>query len=178
MQQYPLLDYNLEEITAIDAYLLIDGIKGESQDEGHKGWIELLSLDFGVNQPRSATTSTGGGHTAERAELDDILVSKLADLSTPILLQCCAMGKTIPKAKIEVMRADGNGKPVKYFEINLQNVLIGMVKPGLRQGGTMKENICLKFSKVTWKYTQQMIGGGSGGNTAGGWDLAKNTIAA
>jgi type VI secretion system secreted protein Hcp len=162
---------------AIDAYLLIDGIKGESQDDGHKNWIELLSLDFGVDQPRSATASTGGGHTAERAEVDDILVSKLADLSTPVLLQYCAMGKTIPKAKIEVLRADGNGKPVKYFEMNLENVLIGMVKPGLRQGGIMKENITLKFSKVVWKYSKQMIGGGSGGSTMGGWDLAKNVVA-
>jgi hypothetical protein len=26
---------------AIDAYLQIDGIKGESQDSAHQGWIEL-----------------------------------------------------------------------------------------------------------------------------------------
>jgi len=162
---------------AIDAYLSIDGIKGESQDDKHKGWIELLSLDFGVDQPRSATASTSGGHTAERAELDDILVSKLADLSTPILLQYCAMGKTIPKAKVEVMRADGNGNPIKYFEINLENVLVSMIKPGLRQGGVMRESVCLKFSRVTWKYSQQSIGGDTGGNTSGGWDLAKNVIA-
>ncbi len=34
---------------AIDAYLQIDGIKGESQDDKHKGWIECLSVDFGVD---------------------------------------------------------------------------------------------------------------------------------
>lgn len=161
---------------AIDAYLQIDGIKGESQDDKHKGWIECLSVDFGVDQPRSATASTGGGHTAERAELDDILFSKLANLSTPILLQHCAMGKTIPKAKFEFMRADGDGTPVKYFEIELENVLVGMVKPGIREGAIMKENICLKFSRVKWKYSQQKIAGGAGGNTSGGWDLAANRV--
>jgi len=29
---------------------------------------------------------------------------------------------------------------------------------------------------VRWKYTQQKISGGSGGNTSGGWDLASNRV--
>lgn len=41
----------------------------------------------------------------------------------------------------------------------------------------LTENVNLKYSKIKWKYTQQKIGGGSGGNTAGGWDLAANKIA-
>lgn len=162
---------------AIDVYLQIDGIKGESADDKHKDWIECSSVHWGVMQPKSATSSTGGGHTAERAELNDILFTKLADMSSPILMQTCAAGKTIPKAKLEFMRADGQGERIKYFEIELENVLIGMVRPGVEPGDIMKENVGLKFSKVKWKYTQQKIGGGSGGNTAGGWDLASNKIA-
>jgi len=53
---------------AIDVYLQIDGIKGESADSNHQGWIELTSASWGVIQPRSATASTAGGHTAERCE--------------------------------------------------------------------------------------------------------------
>jgi type VI secretion system secreted protein Hcp len=34
----------------------------------------------------------------------------------------------------------------------------------------------LKFSKIKWKYTQQKVTGGAGGNTSGGWDLAANKI--
>lgn len=162
---------------AIDVYLQIDGIKGESADDKHKDWIECSSVHWGVMQPKSATASTGGGHTAERAELNDILFTKLADMSSPILMQTCAAGKTIPKARLEFMRADGQGERIKYFEIELDNVLIGMVRPGVEPGDIMKENVGLKFSKVRWKYTQQKIGGGSGGNTAGGWDLASNKIA-
>ena len=93
----------------IDAYLQIDGIKGETTDDKHKDWIECLDVDFGVEQPRSPVASTAGGHTTARAEFDEILVTKLTDLSTPILLQTCAAGKTIPKAKFEFFRADGSG---------------------------------------------------------------------
>ena len=162
---------------AIDVYLQIEGIKGESSDDKHKEWIECSSVHWGISQPKSATASTGGGHTAERAELQDILFSKMADISTPILLQTCAAGKTIPKAKFEFLRADGQGDRIKYFEIELENVLIGTICPGINGGDILSENVSLKFSKVKWKYTQQKIGGGAGGNTAGGWDLSTNKIA-
>lgn len=37
------------------------------------------------------------------------------------------MGKTIPKAKLEFMRADGDGKPVKYYEVEMENVIIANI---------------------------------------------------
>jgi len=162
---------------AIDVYLHIDGIKGESTDDRHKDWIECKSVSWAVEQPRSATSSTGGGHTAERCEHRDVVITKLADLASPILLQTCSAGRTIPKAKLEFMRADAQGERVKYFEIELDNVLIGAVSPSVSEGDILTEEVGFKFSKVRWKYTQQRISGGAGGNTSGGWDLATNRIA-
>ena len=161
---------------AIDVYLQIDGIKGESLDDRHRGWIECKSVSWELHQPRSATTSTGGGHTAERCEHGDIVVAKLADLSSPLLLQNCSTGRTLPKARIEFMRADGLGDRVKYFEIELENVLIGGVSPSVREGDILSEYVALKYSRIKWKYIQQQIAGGSGGNVAGGWDLSVNKI--
>ncbi|MBJ7310776.1 Hcp family type VI secretion system effector [Rugamonas sp. CCM 8940] len=161
---------------AIDVYLYIDGIKGESADDRHKDWIECKSVSWGVEQPKSATASTGGGHTAERCEHRDIVISKLADLSSPILLQTCAAGRTIPKARFEFMRADAQGERVKYYEIEIENVLIGAVSPSVDEGDILTEQVGFKFSKVRWKYTQQKITGGAGGNTSGGWDLSSNRI--
>jgi type VI secretion system secreted protein Hcp len=54
------------------------------------------------------------------------------DLASPILMQHCSMGKTIPKAKLEFMRADGAGKPVKYYEVELENVI--KFNPALMSG--------------------------------------------
>jgi len=162
---------------AIDVYLQIDGIKGESMDDKHKDWIECTSVNWGVSQPRSATASTGGGHTAERCEHKEVVFTKLADLASPILLQTCSAGKTIPKAKLEFMRADGQGERIKYFEIELENVLIGAIMPKVEEGSIIQEQVGLKFSKIKWKYTQQKVSGGAGGNTSGGWDLATNKVA-
>jgi hypothetical protein len=59
--------------------------QGGSQDDKHKDWIEVTGVHWGIHQPRSATASTAGGHTAERVEMSDIPFSKLTDLSSPIL---------------------------------------------------------------------------------------------
>ncbi|NHZ32191.1 MULTISPECIES: type VI secretion system tube protein Hcp [Massilia] len=161
---------------AIDVYLQIEGVKGESADSTHKDWIECESVAWAISQPRSATSSTAGGHTAERAELSEISIVKIADLASPVLAQHCASGKTLAKAKFEFFRADGTGERVKYYEIELENVLIGHIAPSVGAGSIMAESVALKFSKVKWKYTQQKIGGGTGGNTSGGWDAALNKV--
>lgn len=163
---------------AIDVYLQIEGIRGESADSAHQGWIECESVNFGVTQPKSATASTSGGHTAERAELSEISVTKLADLSSPMLFQASACGKTHPRAKLEFLRADGSGTPVRYMEVELENVLIGHWGTSVSGGGIPAEGLGLKFSKIRIRYTQQKIGGGASGNTMGGWDVATNRIAA
>jgi type VI secretion system secreted protein Hcp len=87
------------------------------------------------------------------------------------------MGKTISKAKFEFFRADAQGERVKYYEVELDNVVVGDVAQAVGPGAGMMDHISLKFSKVKWKYTQQKIAGGAGGNTAGGWDLASNRVA-
>ena len=74
------------------------------------------------------------------------------------------------------MRADGNGQPVKYYEVELENVLIANVEQLVSEGSVLHDSVGLRFSRVKWRYTQQKIGGGAGGNTAGGWDLSTNRV--
>jgi type VI secretion system secreted protein Hcp len=159
---------------AIDVYLQIDGIKGESQDDKHKDWIEILQAQWGVAQPVSSPGSATGGRTTGRSEYRTLSLAKLADLASPVLMQHCSNGKTIPKAKMEFMRADGDGNRVKYYEVELENVLIGNMEQMVAEGSIVRDHISLHFTKVKWKYTQQRIGGGTGGQTAGGWDLGCN----
>jgi type VI secretion system secreted protein Hcp len=128
----------------IDAYLQIDGIKGESADSNHVGWIELTSASFGVKQLKSATASTAGGHTAERCEHKSISLSKLTDLSSPILMQLCSAGRTVPKARLEFMRADSDGNPIKYCEVELENVIIGSIDQVMHGGVGLHDNFTLK----------------------------------
>lgn len=161
---------------ASDVYLQITEIKGESKDDKHKDWIELVGVDWGVSQPASLSVSSNGGHTVGRAEFTPIIISKMVDLSSPKLMELTATGKHIPKAKIEFFRADGGG-PIKYYEIELENVLVSSNKKTYGGSSLLHESFTLHYSKITEKYTQQKIGGGMGGNTTGSWNLANNRSA-
>lgn len=79
-------------------------------------------------------------------------------------------------ARQRFMRADGDGNRVKYYEVELENVLVASMQQLVSGGSILHDSIGLRFSRVKWKYTQQKIAGGSGGNTAGGWDLATSRI--
>lgn len=85
---------------AIDVYLQIDSIKGESQDDKHKDWIEIVQAQWGVAQPVSSPGSATGGRATGRSEYRTLSLAKLADLASPVLMQHCSNGKTIPKAKM------------------------------------------------------------------------------
>jgi type VI secretion system secreted protein Hcp len=161
---------------ANDVYLQIEGIKGESTDEKHKDWIEVSNVVYGVHQPRAESVSTAGGLTSGRAELHPITFRKLADLASPVLLQTCAAGKTIPKAVFEFMRADGDGKPIAYFKIELENLMISNVAPDSGAGGILSEQVQLAYGKIKWTYVKQSIRGGQEGKTAGGWDCAAHKV--
>lgn len=132
---------------AVDAYLQIDGIKGESADDKHKDWIEVSHVAWSVHQPRASAISTAGGLTTGRASLSDMSFHKLADLASPVLQQHCAMGKTIPKAKFEFMRADGDGKPICYYTVELENVMISGVNPTSGESGIINEHIFWRIQK-------------------------------
>ena len=63
---------------AVDMFLKIDGIKGESQDKKHKDQIDLMSWSWGASNAGSHSTGGGGGgwtqsHTCDRQQQLDTL---------------------------------------------------------------------------------------------------------
>lgn len=161
---------------ASDAYLKIEGVNGESEDERHRNWIEVQGVVYAVHQPRAQALSTAGGHTTGRADLYPITFRKLADLASPVLLQTCAAGKTLSKAVFEFMRADGDGKPIPYFKIELENLIIASIAPDSGEGGIIVERVTLAYAKIRWAYSRQSIRGGTMGNTSGSWDCSAHRV--
>ena len=163
---------------AFDSFIKIDGIPGESLDDKHKDWIEILSFNFGMSQPSSATASPAGGATAERVNLHDVSVVKHLDKASPKLYELCCSGKHLANVTMELCRAGGD--KVKYMEVKLEQVIISSVSPGgSSQGGDSfpTESVTFNFGKAKWTYTQQKRADGTGGgNVTGGWDATANKV--
>lgn len=161
---------------AFDAFLKIDGIPGESTDDKHKDWIEVLSFSYGVSQKSSGAASTAGGASAERADFADFSIVKLLDKASPKIFEACAGGKHISSVIVELCRAGGD--KVKYMEYKLTNCIISSFRPGgAAQGGESLplEEAAFNFGKIEISYSQQKRDDGSGGGqVASGWDLQAN----
>ena len=86
---------------AFDTFLKIDGIEGESTDDKHKGWIEILSYSWGESQMVSRTASSSGGGTSARVDMQDLSVVKTLDKSSPLICLACAEGKHIKEVTLQ-----------------------------------------------------------------------------
>ena len=161
---------------AFDAFLKIDGIPGESTDDKHKDWIEILSYSWGVSQPGSGVASTAGGASSQRADFQDFSIVKQLDKSSPKLALACAKGDHIKEVKVELCRAGGD--KMVYMEYKMSNVMISSVRRGgSAQGGenVPLEEIGFDYGKIEWTYTQQKREDGSGGGKVSAyWDLQSN----
>lgn len=159
---------------AVDAYLLIDGIKGESLDDAHKDEIEVSSFSFGVSQIGTGV-GTAGGQSGGRADFQDFSFSKPLDASSPSLYLACAEGKVHPKATLTCCRAGGDR--LDFFVVEMEDVMITNVSPSGSGGGgdVPYESVTMGYGKITWTYTQQdPTTGGASGDVSAGWDLKIN----
>jgi type VI secretion system secreted protein Hcp len=159
-----------------DAYIQIDGIKGESQEDQHKDWIEVLSYNHRVSLPTSSTRSSSGGGTTGASEHGDIYITKFVDMASPKLHDAVSTGKHFKKAAIDFCR-QGGGSKVKYLTINLEEVVISSVVSdghGKGEAELPVETVGLNYANIEWIYTQQKRPDGSGsGNVTAKYDLRK-----
>jgi type VI secretion system secreted protein Hcp len=162
---------------AFDAFLKIDVIPGESSDDKHKDWIEVLSYSHGVSQPSAGSRSTGGAASAERCNHSDFSIVKALDKSSPKLALFCCNGKHITSVKLELCRA--TDPKTTYVEYKLSDCIISSYRPaGSGQGGEALplEEVSFNYGKIEWKYIQTDAKTGSPkGNVEANWDLTKNT---
>ena len=136
---------------ATNIFIKIDQVKGECTDNKHKEWIEVLSWSHGFAQPASPMRASTGS-TIEKANHSDLTLTKYLDSASDDLIGACWKGFQYEKADIECFRSDGDNEPIKYLEINMEDVIIGNYSIGVSEGSIPVENVSLAYSKVKYTY--------------------------
>ena len=159
---------------AFDAFLKIDGIKGESIDAKHKEEIEIESFSWGLSQ--SGSSSAGGGAGAGKAQLQDFSFVKKTDKSSPNIMQFCATAKHIKEIFFYVRKA--GGEQLEFLKFKFSDAIISSYQTGgsSRAGEDIPmESITFNFTQIDMDYQEQgQDGKAKGGPVHGGWNVKTN----
>jgi len=155
---------------AVDMFLKLDTIKGESKDHKYKDQIQIESFSWGMSQ--TGAHSAGGGGGAGKVSVHDISITKFVDKSSTALMLACCNGKHLKEGLIVVRKA--GEKPVEYLKLKLEDILVSGLQFAGHGGEQLTENLTLNFSKFGVEYMEQDEKGI--GKAAGDmkWDIKAN----
>lgn len=146
-------------MAAVDMFLKLDNIIGESTSDKHKQWIDLLSYSAGASAGAVAQGSAGAGRVSARPSCSTFTAMKLLDRSSPPLLTAVMTGQRFQKAQIDFVRTGDGSAP--YLKYELQDVMIS----SLQDSGSSElpsESIALNFGRLTVYYYPQNADGAPG----------------
>lgn len=161
---------------AFDVFLKIDDIPGESTDDKHKDWIEILSYSQGENQPSAGSRSSGGAASSERVNLQDLCVAKTLDKASPKLALYCCNGKHIPTITLELCRATGDKQVYMVYKLTDSIVSSVQTHGSASSADPLPlEDVTFNFGQIDWTYTATDHGTGKpAGNVASNWSVKTN----
>lgn len=131
---------------AVDMFLKLDGIKGESTNDKHKDEIEVMSFSWGLSQ--QGALAHGNGAAAGKVSVQDFSFVKRLDTASPQLLEASCRGEHIGFGLLTLAKAGGDRGQQEYLKIKFSDILISSYQTGGSQGGDPAEQISLNFSNV------------------------------
>ena len=139
---------------AVDYFLKLDGIEGESTDNKHAKEIDVEAWSWGESQTGSGVPGGGGGGAGKVSMQDFSFVMKF-NKASPKLMLACATGKHIKSARLAVRRA-GQGQQ-DYLTLTFLDVLVSSYQTGGAEasGLTPVDQVSLKYAKIEVEYKTQ-----------------------
>lgn len=156
---------------AVDMFLKLGDVKGESKDKTHKDTIDVLAWSWGASN--SGSFHTGGGGGSGKVNVQDISFTKYVDLASTELFLATCNGKHFPEATLVVRKAGET--PLEYITIVMNDVLVTSYSTGGSGGeDRLTENVTLNFAKVKLTYKEQAAKGAQAKAPSVSWDIQAN----
>jgi type VI secretion system secreted protein Hcp len=158
-------------MAAVDYFLKIDGIDGESTDAKHKGEIDVESWSWG--ESNSGTHAGGGGGGAGKVSMQDFHFVMKVNKASPKLMLSCANGAHIKSAILTCRKAGGEQQ--EYMKITFSDLLVSSFQTGGSSGSVVPvDQISVNFSKIEVEYKPQKPDGSLDAPVKAGYDLKLN----
>lgn len=158
---------------AIDAFLKLGDIEGESQVKGFEDYIQVLAWSWGMTQ--TGTTHMGKGAGGGKANVSDLTITHAVDAATPRIMTACCSGEHFEDGGELILRKAGKDA-LNYLVYTFKPLIITSVSVGGAQSEEqLFENFTLNFGRFEVSYQpQSATGAAEGGTKDGGWDIVSN----
>jgi type VI secretion system secreted protein Hcp len=159
-------------MAAVDYFLKIEGIQGESQDAKHKGEIDIESWSWGESNSGSHSIGAGGG--AGKVSMQDFHFVMRENKASPTLMLACASGQHFKSAQLTCRKAGTDQQ--EFLTIKFTDLLVSAFQTGGSAHGDIipQNQISLNFSKIEYEYKPQKADGTLDSPAKAGWDLKAN----
>ena len=159
-------------MAAVDYYLKIEGIDGESTDDKHKGEIDVESWSWG--ETNAGTHGAGGGGGAGKVSMQDFHFVMKVNKASPKLMLACATGEHIKKATLTVRKAGKEQQ--EYLKVTLSDLLVSSFQTGGSAHASVvpTDQVSINFAKIEFEYKPQKADGSLEGAVKAGYDLKLN----
>ena len=161
-------------MAAVDYFLRIDGIQGDSANDKHKGEIEVESWSWGETQ--TGSDGVGGGGGAGKVQISDFQFAARTSKASPQLFEACASGQHLKTALLTAARATGKAEQ-DFLTFSFSDVIVSSFQISASESAAdvaPMDQVALNFSKVQVTFKSQNPDGTPGAATTGGFDLKAN----
>ncbi len=144
-------------MAAVDMFLKMDNVTGESTAAGHKGAMDVLAWSWGQSSGAARTTKA-----LPAVCIQDLSVTKYIDSASPELILNSLVGEVAPTATLVVRRAGEN--PAEFLTLTMNNVTVSSYSTGGSGGeARLTENVTLHFESMTGSYQKRNPDGTANG---------------
>ncbi len=158
-------------MAAVDYFLKIKGIDGESTDKSHGKEIDILSWSWGASN--TGSHSSGGGGGAGKVSFQDFSFAMRVNKASPKLLLACASGDHIAEALLTCRKAGKTQQ--EYLKIKFHEIHITSFQTGGSQGEVVPiDSISISFGKMEYEYYPQKADGSLDAKVPIHWSVKEN----
>ncbi len=159
------------KVAAVDMFLKIEGIDGESQDAEHKDWIIIESYSHGLT---NEVLVGGGGGGAGAPAHGPITVTKQIDKSSLRLFDVLNKGEMLRTATFEFLEPGGE-QSFLFLKVDLEEAYVTSYGVSASAGGSRPfEAVSFVYTRITLTYWPRNPDGSQGPPIVVGWDVSKN----
>jgi type VI secretion system secreted protein Hcp len=171
--------------SAFDSFLKIDAIPGESTDQDHSGWIEVLSFSLGMHKASAV----------DAVSHDRLYILKTIDKSSPKLYEYCNTGQSIPEMTLQVVNpsdrwavmtitlkdlivssVDTGISITKEYDVSSPKILKEIDKSSPYLYSQHLEEVSFTYGRISWNYTYADPSGQGTHSEITSWNIQQNSI--